>query len=157
MTSLLDFAYERDEEDQDWLELTFTQRVIGFATTALLGVFSGFLSILAISLFRLRKFGILFSIFNVMIILSTGFLIGFKKQFKSLFEAKRYFATAGMFLGLSITMVFAFKWKRLVGVIFGFCVEFVSFAYYALSYLPWGPQVFQKCFQCCPCPKFLKN
>jgi hypothetical protein len=145
MEGLLDVAMEGD--DVGCFELTFTQRMLGFGVTALLGIFSGLLSLVAITLLRVRKFGVLFAIFNCMILSSTGFLIGFKKQFQSLFERKRHLASLGMLLGISITFFFAFKKKLLIGVIVGFLIDFISFAYYALSYLPCGAQIFHRCFR----------
>jgi hypothetical protein len=145
MSGLLDVVIE--DQNNDYFNLTFTQRMLGFATAAILGLFSGFLSIVAIALLRIRKFGILFSIFNLMLLASTGFLLGFKKQLSSIFEQKRYIAGIGMFLGMAVTFFFAFKWRLLIGVIVGFAIEFTSFAYYALSYLPWGTQIFRRCFR----------
>ena len=141
MSSILDA-----EEETNCLDLTFTQRMMGFVGTAVIGVFSGILSIFAIGLLRIRKFSILFAIFNLMLISSTGFLIGFKRQFNSLFSKKRIYATIGMFIGMVITMTFALKWRSLVGVIIGFLIEGISFAYYALSYLPFGREIFSRIF-----------
>jgi hypothetical protein len=142
MSGLLDYVFTPEEQEDDCFQLSLTQRVIGFASAALIGAFAGFLSLIAISVLRLRKFGLLFGIFNVMVILSTGFLIGFKKQLKSLTERNRIKAAIGMALGLCIAILFAFKWKRLIGVVLGFCIEFMSFAYYALSYLPSSDQIY---------------
>ena len=141
MSLLLD-----SEEETNCLELTFTQRIMGFAGTAVIGLFSGILSIFAIGLLRIRKFSILFTVFNLMLISSTGFLIGFKRQFNSLFSKKRIFATIGMFAGMLITIIFALKFRSLFGAIIGFLIEGVSFAYYALSYLPYGKEIFSKLF-----------
>lgn len=145
MSALLDMTgYEN--EDGECLDLTFTQRLMGFAATSIIGIFSGILSIIAISLIRIRKFSLLFAIFNLMTLSSTGFLFGFKKQLRSMFEAKRIYAAIGMIFGMFTTFMFAMKWKKLIGVIIGFLIEVVSFSYYALSYLPMGTTLFHKCF-----------
>jgi hypothetical protein len=99
MTGLLDMAYRSD--DKECFGLTFIQRMIGFAVTTLIGMFSTFLSIVAISLLRIRKFSLLFAICNLMILSSTGFLIGFKRQFKSLCEQKQWIASIGMTIASS--------------------------------------------------------
>lgn len=145
MSSFFDMS-SYESEDGECLDLTFTQRVMGFVATAIIGVFSGILSIVAISLLRIRKFTLLFAIFNMMILSSTGFLFGFKRQIRSMLEAKRIYAAIGMFFGMFTTILFAMKYKRLVGVIIGFLIEVVSFSYYALSYLPMGTALFHKCF-----------
>jgi hypothetical protein len=145
MAALLDMAYRNG--DQACFELSFTQRMIGFAVTTLIGLFSGFLAVIAIPLLRIRKFSLLFSICNLMILSSTGFLIGFKRQLKSLCERKRWIASIGMFAGMTITFLFALRWRKFLGVLLGVVVEFVSFSYYALSYVPWGSDIFHRCFR----------
>ena len=145
MSALLEFTLDGEDNDNS-CGLTATQRLIGFFVTAFLGMFSGFLSLIAIGLLRIRKFGILFAICNMMVIASTGMLVGFKKQMRSLFEQKRYVATIGMCVGMTITMFFAFRWKKLIGVLLGIIIEFVSFSYYALSYIPYGRQCFHRIF-----------
>ena len=125
MTSILDFAFQQ-EQDESCFKLTWSQRMLGFAGTAIIGLFSGILSLIAIGLLRIRKFAILFAICNMMVLSSTGFLIGFQKQIKSLFEQKRYIATIGMAIGITITMLSAFMWKKLVLVVIGFIIEFLS-------------------------------
>ena len=81
-----------------------------------------------------------------MIISSTGFIVGFKNQLRSLMEKKRIYATFGMLFGFLITIVFALKLRKLSGAIIGVVVEGISFVYYALSYLPFGKQIFKKIF-----------
>ncbi|OHT12578.1 Vesicle transport protein SFT2B [Tritrichomonas foetus] len=135
-----------DDEQNAYFNLTIKQRIIGFAVTAGLGLFSGILSIFAITLLRIRKFSLLFAICNLMILSSTGFVVGFKRQFKSLTDPKRVYSAIGMLVGMVTTFLFAMKWKYLVGVLIGFLIEVISFAYYALSYLPMGTTLFHKCF-----------
>ena len=144
MSALLDYVLEGNQENDDLCGLTRVQRFIGFAATAVIGMFAGVLSIIAIALLRIRKFGILFTICNICVLSSTGFVVGFKRQLQLLFEQKRYVASIGMFVGMSTTLMFAFKWKRLIGVVLGIVVEFVSFLYYALSYVPYGQQCFRR-------------
>ena len=148
MSALLDFALD-GEDSENTCGLTKTQRFIGFAVTAFLGIFSGFLAIIAIALLRIKKFGILFSICNIMIMSSTGLLVGFKKQLKSMKEQNRYIAAIGMIVGIMTTLLFAFRWKKRIGVVVGVIVEFVSFLYYALSYVPFGRQCFTRVFRVC--------
>jgi hypothetical protein len=145
MESLLDIGVQ--EGNGEGFELTFLQRMLGFGATAIIGLFSGALSLIAMALLRIRKFTILFAICNCMILSSTGFLIGFKKQLRSLCERKRWIGSIGMLGGILITFFFAFTKKSLLGVTVGFVIDFTSFAYYALSYLPWGTQVFHRIFR----------
>ena len=64
MSALLDYVLEGNQENDDLCGLTRVQRFIGFAATAVIGMFAGVLSIIAIALLRIRKFGILFTICN---------------------------------------------------------------------------------------------
>jgi hypothetical protein len=142
MSALLNVALEG--EDEECFKLTWTQKLLGFAATALLGLFSGFLALIAIALLRIRRFGILFSFCNCMILASTGFLIGFRRQAQSLCERKRYLASIGMIVGIGLTFFSASRKKPLLGVIVGFLIDFTSFACYALSYLPCGDRIIRR-------------
>jgi len=142
VTGLLDLTM--DEDDGGCFELTTTQKIIAFAVCAFFALFSGVFAVISISLLRIRKFSLLFCIMNIMIFSSIGFLVGFKKQIKSLFQKKRALASVAMIAGIVITMIFSFKWRSLIGVIVGFLIEFVSFLYYALSYIPYGDTLFHK-------------
>ena len=146
MSAILDMFANYESEEKDCFNLSLTERLIGLLVTATLGIFSGFLSIFAIALLRVRKFCILFAIFNLMTLFSTAFIVGFKRQLNSLTERKRIYAAIGMIVGMLITFIFAFKFKILTGIIFGFLIELVSFIYYILSYVPMGTALFHKCF-----------
>lgn len=66
---------------------------------------------------------------------STLFLMGPIKQIKKMFNETRYLASIAMVAFLVLTMVAAFRGKILLCIIF--CVlQFLSMAYYALSYIP---------------------
>lgn len=136
-----------ESEGSDCFNLSWMERMIGAAVCGFFSFFAGTVSIMAIALLRIRKFALLFAIMNIMLFLSLGFLIGFKKLLSSLTTKERRIAAITMFLGMFITMFFAFGKTRLIGVILGFIIEFISFVFIALSYVPMGRALFQKIFK----------
>ncbi|EAY15604.1 hypothetical protein TVAG_208830 [Trichomonas vaginalis G3] len=144
MGGLVDLISE--PEEKDCLNLSWKERIVASIVCGFFSFFAGTMSIFAIALLRIRKFAILFAIMNLMLFLSLGFIITFKKLFSSLFQKDRKYAAIGLFVGMFITMFFAFGKVRLIGVIIGFVLEFVSFIYVALSYLPLGRELFAKIF-----------
>ena len=72
-----------------------------------------------------------------MSICSTLFLMGPMKQLKKMFNETRYLATLAMVFFLVLTLVAAHKKK--VFLCFIFCIlQFLSMAYYSLSYIPFA-------------------
>ena len=144
VTGLINLTSE--QESEKCCGLGWTERIIAFACCSFFALFAGIVSIAAISLLRIRKFAVLFMIMNIMLIAALNFLVGIKKQLSSLLQPKRLISSSGMFIGIILTIIFAFVKKTLIGVIIGFVIEFVSFCYYALSYLPMGAALFHKIF-----------
>lgn len=141
MTGLLPL---QDTEDDSCLHLSKTESIIASVACGAFAFLSGLFSIIAISLLRVRKFSILFSVMNIMIFVSLGFLIGFKKVLGSLFQKKRALATGIMIIGMLITLFFALFYRFFIGVILGIIIEFLAFVYFLLSYIPMGEAIFHK-------------
>jgi hypothetical protein len=112
----------------------------------MIGVFSVILSLIALALLRIRTFTILFAMCNCMIRASTVFFIGFQTPLVLLFERKRWIGSICMLGGSDYTFLRIHE-KSLIGVIMGFVIDFTSFAYYTLPYLPWGTQMFHQIFR----------
>ena len=144
VTGLINLTSE--QESEKCCGLSWTERLIAFACCSFFALFAGIVSIAAISLLRIRKFALLFTIMNIMLFSALSFLVGIKKQLSSLFVPKRLISSILMIIGIILTLFFAFVYKTLIGVIIGFLIEFVSFCYYALSYIPMGSALFHKIF-----------
>lgn len=135
---------EEDFENIDIHQLTWTQRIILSVVFGLFSFLSGFLSFFAVMLLRIRKFSILFTIMNISMFLSIGFLIGFKKNFSFLFKEKRFFSSIGMLFGIVVTLYFGIKKRNFIGCLLGFILEFGCFIFSIFSILPYGEKLLYK-------------
>ncbi|KAJ8350696.1 hypothetical protein SKAU_G00258260 [Synaphobranchus kaupii] len=131
--------------------LSWATRVKGFVACFAFGVV---FSVLGVCLLWLPKIGvILFAVFytfgNIASLASTMFLLGPWKQLKRMCEKTRAFATILMLLFLGLTLCAAFWWKNFWLALL-FCVlQFVSFAWYGLSYIPFARDAVLKLFTIC--------
>ena len=137
--------------------LTVKQRIYGFITCFVLGMFISFLSIGGFfSFLPVVKFGILYSLGNITSMGSTLFLFGPASQCKRMFKRGRLIATLLYLLTLIGTLVFCIfiydkdkRWERLI-VILLIVLQFCALFWYTLSYIPFGRALFKKiCFACC--------
>ncbi|KAG9349340.1 hypothetical protein JZ751_027783 [Albula glossodonta] len=79
----------------------------------------------------------------------TLFLLGPCKQLKRMFEKTRAFATILMLLFLALTLCAAFWWK-IFALALLFCIlQFLAFAWYGLSYIPFARDAVLKLFALC--------
>ncbi|XP_056287172.1 vesicle transport protein SFT2B-like [Pseudoliparis swirei] len=86
----------------------------------------------------LAVFAVLYSVGNVSALASTMFLIGPCRQLKTMCAKERVLATVVMLVCLVLTLCAAFWWKN-NGLALLFCVmQFLAFAWYGLSYIPFA-------------------
>ena len=123
------------------MQLTYTQRVVGFAMTLAMGIIficiAVFLFLPVVYLFP-NKFAFFFTVGNIFCVGSTAFLAGPYKQIASMFEANRAQA-AGVYVGstfMTLMSIMYFK-SSILGMIFA-ALQTVSVAWYALSYIPYA-------------------
>ena len=137
--------------------LTVKQRIYGFITCFVLGMFISVLSFVGF-FFKMKtyKFAILYSLGNITSMGSTLFLFGPASQCKRMFKRGRLIATLLYLLTLIGTLVFCIfvyddtqRWERLI-VILLIVLQFCALFWYTLSYIPFGRALFKKiCFACC--------
>eukprot|EP01138_Halocafeteria_seosinensis_P000259 gb/GECG01000266.1/.p1 GENE.gb/GECG01000266.1/~~gb/GECG01000266.1/.p1 ORF type:complete len:168 (+),score=4.67 gb/GECG01000266.1/:1-504(+) len=85
--------------------LTKRQRLYGFIGCFTVGVFLSVMS--TFFFFQVDKFAILYTLGNLVGLLSTGFLIGPVKQFKNMFKRKRIIATVVFLVMIVVTILVA--------------------------------------------------
>ncbi|KAJ8415111.1 hypothetical protein AAFF_G00008090 [Aldrovandia affinis] len=131
--------------------LSWGNRVKGFIGCFLLGVVC---SVMGVCLLWIPRIGfILFIVFytfgNICSLASTMFLLGPFNQLKRMCEKTRAFATILMLLCLALTLCAAFWWKNF-GLALLFCIlQFLAFAWYGLSYIPFARDAVLKMFTIC--------
>ncbi|KAJ8246996.1 hypothetical protein GJAV_G00257590 [Gymnothorax javanicus] len=126
-------------------------RVKGFIACFALGVVC---SVLGACMLWLPRIGIvLFVVFytlgNFASLTSTMFLMGPVKQLKKMCEKTRALATGIMLTCFALTLCAAFWWKN-NGLALLFCIlQFLAFAWYGLSYIPFARDAVMKMFSMC--------
>ena len=81
--------------------------------------------------------------------LSTGFLVGFCVQLKSMFAKTRVVATI-IFLGAMVMcFISALVIKNAVWVLVFLVVQFLAFFWYSISYIPLARTAVKKCLKSC--------
>ncbi|XP_036395830.1 vesicle transport protein SFT2B-like [Megalops cyprinoides] len=126
-------------------------RVKGFIACFVIGVIC---SVMGVCLLWIPHLGlILFIVFytfgNIASLASTMFLLGPLKQLKRMCDKTRALATIIMLLCLALTLCAAFWWKNF-GLALLFCIlQFLAFAWYGLSYIPFARDAILKLFTLC--------
>ncbi|CAG8435813.1 5992_t:CDS:2 [Ambispora gerdemannii] len=95
----------------DCFKLTRTQRLYGFGICFILGFVISFLSTFALSTGNITGFAVLYTIGNVVSLVSTGFLVGFGKQIKTMFAPVRRVASGVFLAAMVTTLIVAFLRK----------------------------------------------
>ncbi|RNE99215.1 hypothetical protein TraAM80_08318 [Trypanosoma rangeli] len=125
---------------QELSSLTYRQRFVGFFAT--LGMGLCFIAIAAffaptVAVFP-KKFTFFLTTGNIFCVTSTAFLVGFQKQMRSFFDAKRLEAAVMYAVSTILTLVAALYWKSsLFSIIFA-VVQVFCLLWYALSYVPFA-------------------
>ncbi|XP_028810759.1 SFT2 domain containing 2b isoform X3 [Denticeps clupeoides] len=97
----------------------------------------------------LAVFAVLYTFGNIASLASTMFLMGPLNQLKRMCEKTRVLATVIMLVCLVLTLCAAFWWKK-NGIALLFCVlQFLAFAWYGLSYIPFARDAVIKLFSAC--------
>ncbi|CAG9319019.1 unnamed protein product [Blepharisma stoltei] len=144
---------KQEEDDQLCPSLTLQQRIIGFGICAAVGFLLGILAWM--TLFKViagkpYSFAICFSLANVVSIAGSGFLVGFKRQIKSMFDKKRWITTTIYLGALVMTLICALVFKNAALTLIFLIVEVCAYIWYGLSYIPFGQKLAVKiCGTCC--------
>uniref|UniRef100_H2YFZ4 Vesicle transport protein n=1 Tax=Ciona savignyi TaxID=51511 RepID=H2YFZ4_CIOSA len=94
----------------------------------------------------LVSFALLYSCGTLVALGSTLFLRGPLSQLKSMFKETRIFASITMIVMIILTLCSAFA----VRLCLLFCVlQFLAFAWYSISYIPFARDAVKKCFSAC--------
>ncbi|ORE20176.1 hypothetical protein BCV71DRAFT_176266 [Rhizopus microsporus] len=90
-----------------------------------------------------------FSIGNIVSILSLTFIIGLKKQFKTMFAPVRFWATVIYLTLLVLTLVLSITIHNLALSLVLVIVQFGALVWYSASYIPYGREIIRRFFGSC--------
>jgi len=85
------------------------------------------------------------SVGNLIAMLSTMFLVGFKKQIKSMCDPTRIIATVVFLAALCLTLVVAIKKENVFFVILFIIIQWLAGAWYMASYVPFARDAIKSC------------
>ncbi|KAJ3411809.1 hypothetical protein HDV05_001708 [Chytridiales sp. JEL 0842] len=135
-------------------QLTRTQRFYGFGICFVAGFVTSILkliivyhqSTLLLATGQIAGFAVLYTIGNIISLLSTGFLIGFFKQFKKMFDSTRLAASLIFLVTMVLTLVVALVVKSFILTIICCIVQFLALFWYSASYIPFMRDIIKNCF-----------
>ncbi|TPX49505.1 hypothetical protein SeLEV6574_g01412 [Synchytrium endobioticum] len=126
------------------LELTRTQRFWGFATCFLAGFVISFLATFFLLSGQVAAFAVLYSLGNIVALLSTMFLVGPKRQVKMMFDKTRVYATCVYLVLLALTLILGLVWGNFIIIILVFA-QWVALIWYSASYIPFARDAIRAC------------
>ncbi|KAG8886468.1 hypothetical protein FRB97_002979 [Tulasnella sp. 331] len=122
----------------NFLGLTRTQRLYGFFGCMALGFILSLLGSLLLLTGSLGLFAVLYGIGTIVSLVGTGFLVGFGSQIKQMFKPVRVVATLILLAAIGLIFVGAFIIKNDLLCIIFVIIEYLAYAWYTLSYIPYA-------------------
>ncbi|EPY33705.1 hypothetical protein STCU_02061 [Strigomonas culicis] len=121
-------------------ELSYMQRLTGFFLV--LGMGCVFL-VIAMSMamtvvLTARKFAFFFTVGNMFCLCSTCFIVGFRTQVRSIFQANRFEAGATYLMSSFLTLLCALWLRSSIGCIVFAAIQLAALLWYVLSYIPYA-------------------
>jgi len=135
------------EQLDECCSLTLKQRFIGFAICSGIGLILSVISVFFILDIVLHpaRFAVLYTLGNITMICSTGFLIGPMRQLKNMFAPTRAIATIVFLVAMAFTLFAALKLGIIPLVIIAIIIQFLALAWYTLSYIPGARMLAKNC------------
>lgn len=138
------------ESISDASTLSWSTRIKGFLICFILGCA---LSILASCLLFLHNglliFGLLYTLGNILSLVSTCFLMGPVKQIKKMFAKTRVIATILVLVMIVLTLICALVLHNTGLTILCVVIQFLALTWYSISYIPFARDAVIKCFSAC--------
>ncbi|KAI8377117.1 Got1/Sft2-like family-domain-containing protein [Choanephora cucurbitarum] len=137
-----------DEGNWQFFGLSKTQRLYAFGISFIAGTV---LSILAtiVLISSVPAFAILYSLGNVVSLLSLTFIIGLKKQFKTMFAPVRFWATVTYLGMLVLTIILSITLAKFFLSLILVIIQFSALVWYSASYIPYGREMIRRFFGSC--------
>ncbi|KAI9259482.1 Got1/Sft2-like family-domain-containing protein [Phascolomyces articulosus] len=125
------------------------QRLYAFGACFVVGMVISILSTLFLLTANVPGFAILYSIGNLVSIISLTFIIGIPKLLKTMFAPVRFWATTIYLTLLALTLALSIWLKSFPLSIVLVIVQFCALVWYAASYIPYGRELIRRFFGSC--------
>lgn len=147
----------RDTEEQGCLPaMSFKERVLAFCFCMGLSFLIDMLSwgsIVGILTGRPARFALTYTFGKILAFAGSGFLIGFERQAKSMFDSKRRWTSVIFLTAMVMVLVSALVFQNALMTLVFIVIEVSAFVWYVASYVPWGRNCLVGCiksvFRCC--------
>ena len=144
-----------EQMDKSWFPgLTLRQKFIGMIACSLLGFLINVLSYIMLFAGKTDRkviaYAVLYTAGNLITIMGTCFLWGFKAQFRAITHKKRILISSIYFGSMILTIIVAFKVedpKRKLLLIILLIVQYLSYIWYTLSFIPFARTALRACFR----------
>ncbi|XP_054803442.1 uncharacterized protein LOC129306735 [Prosopis cineraria] len=127
--------------------LSTEQRLHGFVICFVAGLTCTLLSMLVF--LNPVKFGITFTLGNLLSLGSTAFLIGPKRQLTMMLDPVRIYATAVFLASIIIALICALYAHNKLLTLLAIILEFGALVWYSLSYIPFARSMVSKILVSC--------
>jgi len=91
------------------------------------------------------RFAVPYTLGNLLLVLSTGFLVGPMRQLRMCLNPTRLIASIVFVLALIFTFVAAFVLKSEILVLVAVIIQFCALIWYSLSYIPFARGLCKNC------------
>jgi hypothetical protein len=136
-------------------ELTLKERITAFLVCFSLGILIDALSwgsMMGLVTGSPTRFALTYTAGSILSLAGTTFLIGFKRQLKSVFDKKRRVVSTVLLVSIAMTLVSALLLKNALLTLLFIVLQVGSFIWYVASYIPWGRTCLKGCVKkCCRC------
>jgi len=124
-----------------YFELSYMQRMAGFAMTGIgglvmMGMASMYLPMVLIGF--PQKFAFTYAMSNLLLLLSSCFMVGPKKQIENMMQPSRAVAALGWLTSTIGLLYVVWRMRFFVYVVSALSVQVICLLYYVGTYLPWG-------------------
>lgn len=150
MIKFLGYEMKEDSDKSMFPSLSYKERMIGFGVCFSLGLLIQFMSmgsVLGIILGKPEKFAVLYTFGNLISIFGTFFLMGPINQIKRMKDPVRLNSSVVFISSLVMTLISVYVLhSKLLTIIF-LIVQFCSYIWYILSYIPYGRDILMNCLK----------
>lgn len=144
MKKFLGFESEEEKDESCFPSLSYKERLIGFCVCFGLGILLQILSMgstLGVVLGKPEKFAVLYTFGNIISIFGTFFLFGPSAQISKMKDESRREVSIIFVGSLIMTLVCVYILKAKLLTIVFLVIQFCSYIWYCLSYIPFGRSV----------------
>eukprot|EP01065_Artemidia_motanka_P050490 TRINITY_DN8657_c0_g1_i1.p1 TRINITY_DN8657_c0_g1~~TRINITY_DN8657_c0_g1_i1.p1 ORF type:complete len:163 (+),score=8.94 TRINITY_DN8657_c0_g1_i1:84-572(+) len=129
---------ESEEQAACFPTLTFSERIKGFVICCAAGLLCSVMSWITLAVGKYVKYSVFMTLGNLISLMSSGFLVGPKRQLQTLFDEKRRTTSIVYICTLVGTLVAAFAFHSAPLAVFCCLIQYAAFIWYCLSFIPYG-------------------